>query len=280
MKKASSEKTKNTKRFAFGANWKAFLKTLDDKRIKAAEDSLKNMLGLSDLSHKRFLDIGSGSGLFSLAARRLGANVHSFDFDEASVKCTQECKNRFFAGDSAWSIEQGSALDKSYLLSLGTFDIVYSWGVLHHTGHMMQALRNTLFLVRDGGLLMIAIYNNQGFLSRFWFTIKKIYCSHRLGEWIIKAVFVPYFAARTVLSGLIKYRNPFAAFSRYKEKRGMSVYYDWIDWLGGFPFETAAPGKITAFYENAGFVLKKIRITHRLGCNEFVFQKPEKSGKK
>jgi hypothetical protein len=60
-------------RFAFGKNWQAYLKRLDETRIEKAEVSLRVNLG--NLSDQTFLDIGSGCGLFSLAARRLGANV-------------------------------------------------------------------------------------------------------------------------------------------------------------------------------------------------------------
>ena len=149
-------------RFEFGKNWAAFLSVLDDERIATAEDSLKEMLECEDLQGKKFLDIGSGSGLFSLAARRLGATVHSFDFDPNSFACTQELRRRYFPGDADWRIEQGSALDSKYLESLGKFDIVYSWGVLHHTGEMWKALENATLPVGAGGKLFVAIYNDTG----------------------------------------------------------------------------------------------------------------------
>src|SRR5213076_551237 len=140
----ASAKEDNSKelRFAFGRNWARFLRHLNEDRILAAETSLCSMLELKSLEGKAFLDIGSGSGLFSLAARRLGARVHSFDYDSQSVACTSELKRRYFADDADWTIEEGSALDADYLKSLGTFDVVYSWGVLHHTGQMWQALEN------------------------------------------------------------------------------------------------------------------------------------------
>src|SRR6266496_6740116 len=116
-------------RFAFGKNWKSFLTNLDETRIAEAERSLREMLQLDDLLGKSFLDVGSGSGIFSLAARRLGARVHSFDYDPESVACTAELKRRYFSNDSNWTIEEGSVLDEEYMLSLGQFDVVYSWGV-------------------------------------------------------------------------------------------------------------------------------------------------------
>ena len=115
-------------RFEFGKNWSAFLAVLDDERIAKAEESLREMLEVESLEGKTFLDIGSGSGLFSLAARRLGATVHSFDFDSNSFACTQELRKRYFPNDANWRVEQGSALDADYVASLGKFDIVYSWG--------------------------------------------------------------------------------------------------------------------------------------------------------
>jgi 2-polyprenyl-3-methyl-5-hydroxy-6-metoxy-1,4-benzoquinol methylase len=115
-------------RFEFGENWSRFLDVLDDERIFEAEKSLKQMLEVEDLAGKSFLDIGSGSGLFSLAARRLGARVHSFDYDPQSVASTRELRRRYFPEDADWSIEEGSILDEEYVRSLGKFDIVYSWG--------------------------------------------------------------------------------------------------------------------------------------------------------
>ncbi|MEW5992962.1 MAG: class I SAM-dependent methyltransferase [Candidatus Zixiibacteriota bacterium] len=147
-------------RFAFGANWSRFLGALSDERIRRAEKSLSDVLERERLDGMRFLDIGSGSGLFSLAARRLGASVHSFDFDPQSVACTSELRRRYFTDDSRWTIEQGSALDSSYLAGLGKFDVVYSWGVLHHTGNMWEAMDNLIPNVADDGLLYIALYND------------------------------------------------------------------------------------------------------------------------
>ena len=141
-KKSQGQEVSNGERFAFGENWARFLFALDEQRIKQAEESLKSMLETDNLSGKSFLDIGSGSGLFSLAARRLGARVLSFDYDCQSVACTRELKRQYFIDDHDWTIEEGSVLDVDYLNRLGRYDIVYSWGVLHHTGAMWKALQN------------------------------------------------------------------------------------------------------------------------------------------
>jgi len=261
------------KRFRFGRNWQAFLATLNEERIQETEDSLKEMLGLSSLEGRKFLDIGSGSGVFSLAARRLGAEVHSFDYDPQSVACTLELKGRYFPDDALWAVEQGSVLDEDYLRSLGEFEVVYAWGVLHHTGNLHQAMENAVLPVARGGELFLAIYNDQGMVSRFWMRVKQVYNSGWLGKGLVRLIFLPILSCKGLLIGAVEHGNPFRYFSLYRKRRGMSAYHDFVDWLGGYPFEVASPEAVFRFYRNRGFRLKELKTTNRLGCNQFVFRR-------
>jgi 2-polyprenyl-6-hydroxyphenyl methylase/3-demethylubiquinone-9 3-methyltransferase len=261
-------------RFPFGANWAAFLRVLDEDRIATARRALAEMLGREDLSGLRFLDIGSGSGLSSLAARRMGAKVTSFDYDAGSVGCTQELRRRYFPDDPDWRVEQGSALDAAYLASLGPFDIVYSWGVLHHTGRMWQGLDLAAKMVAPGGLLYVAIYNDQGAWSKRWARIKRFYCSGPRARLLVSGVFIPWWVARQFLADLVWRRNPVAYYRGYRRQRGMSVWHDWHDWLGGYPFEVAKPEELLAFYRDRGFELVRMKTAGgSVGCNEMVFRR-------
>jgi 2-polyprenyl-6-hydroxyphenyl methylase/3-demethylubiquinone-9 3-methyltransferase len=260
-------------RFEFGENWSRFLRILNDDRIRQAETSLSAMLGFS-LAGKSFIDVGSGSGLFSLAARRLGAQVHSFDYDPQSVSCTRELCRRYFPDDRLWTIEQGSVLDTEYLSSIGKYDVVYSWGVLHHTGAMWQALENVAWLVDDGGTLFIAIYNDQGKLSLRWRAIKCLY--NRSARPVQFALVVAVCVAtwwRRWLRDLLRFR-PFATWRHAGQSRGMSAWFDIADWVGGYPFEVAKPEEIFDFCRQRGFILETLRTEGgNLGCNQFVFSR-------
>ena len=267
-------------RFAFGENWARFLSVLDDKRIDEAVVSLKEKLEVETLVGKSFLDIGSGSGLFSLAARRLGARVHSFDFDPNSVACTAELKNRYFSGDPNWTVQEGSALDRDFVSSLGQFDVVYSWGVLHHTGQMWKGLENAAIPVAAGGKLFIAIYNDTGTQSLRWRWIKKTY--NQLPGFLRSPFAVLAIAPdemKSAIRAAIKLRplQYIRSWTNYDQNnRGMSRWHDIIDWVGGYPYEVATPEEIFDFYRKRNFVLTKLKSGKvGLGCNEFVFQKEQ-----
>src|SRR3954447_1105250 len=271
-------------RFEFGKNWQRFLKTLTDERVVLAEQSLIDCLGLPRLDGLRFLDIGSGSGLFSYAARRLGATVTSFDYDPASVACTAELRRRYFPGDTHWTVLRGSVLDREFLAGLGPADIVYSWGVLHHTGAMQAAFANAKTLVPVGGQLFIAIYNDLGDITDRWWRIKQRYNALPQSLRLPFAVSIIAASESRILAGHLRQRNLAGYIKTWTEYqkisvRGMNRWHDWIDWIGGFPYERASIDATVDAFAGDGFRLTKLvdRSTG-YGCNEFVFRREATDG--
>jgi len=262
-------------RFAFGRNWDAYLRSaFNPAREASARESVIRLVGASNLQGRTFLDVGCGSGIFSLAAFRLGATVLSFDVDPQSVACCRQLRTS--AGSPAsWTVLEGSVLDDEFVHTLPTADIVYSWGVLHHTGDMWRALRLAASRVEPGGLLCVALYNkveSRAGGSRLWWAIKGFYVRQpRVIQILMEWTHAAYRVA--VMIGTL--RNPVRVARTYHQERGMSLWHDWIDWLGGYPYEYASAGEVFDFGRNTlGFQLLRMHTTSSLGCSEYVFQRP------
>lgn len=263
----------NTERitFSFGKNWSDFVETVSDADVTRAIKDISEWLGENSVRDKRVIDVGSGSGIHSLSFMRLGAqSVHSFDFDPLSVESTSKLRTQA-SSPSNWTVEHGSALDADYIHALGTFDIVYSWGVLHHTGAMWDAIGNCVRLVAPGGRLWISLYAKGPQFQKDLALKKKFNSSSRLGmRWMIaRRIF------RVMLGRARHGKNPFAW--NQKIGRGMNVYHDILDWLGGLPYETATEDEVVRFARKRDFVLERILVSAEGGCSTYVFSLP--SGK-
>ena len=275
MSETAASEIRQGQRFGFGRNWKAFSERLDQRRFDLSLESVQSLLRLDTLEGKKFLDIGSGSGLFSLAANRLGADVRSFDFDPDSVACTKTLRDQQEINVETWQVEQGSVLDREFVEGLGQYDVVYSWGVLHHTGEMWKAIRNASLAVKPGGVFAIAIYNDEGWKSSIWKKVKRMYCSSTFGKYLVLAAFLPVFFSAAIAKGILVHGGPLGYFRDYRKNRGMSVVFDWYDWLGGYPFEVAKVEEIFEYFYGQGWHLENIVTTNTLGCNQLVFRKPK-----
>ena len=261
--------------FSFGKNWQNFLKTLNDEKVEEAKKSLVDFLGGKDkIKGKTFVDIGCGSGLFSLAAYKLGASkIISVDIDDFSIACVRYLKNKE-KNSNNWQIKKGSALNKEFINSLGRFDIVYSWGVLHHTGNMYESFDNVIELMRNRGILYLAIYNKQeysfrGGTSSTWHKIKRVYNDSSL---YVKKIMEYIYIAYIIIMLLLRLKNPVKYIKNYKTFRGMNWYYDMKDWIGGYPYEFASAPEIVNYFGKKDILCRKIIPKNGTGCNEFLLE--------
>ena len=195
------------------------------------------------------------------------------------MACTEELKQRFFPGDASWTVEEGSALDREYLSRLGQFDVVYSWGVLHSTGNLGEALELVSNRVRQNGILFIAIYNDQGGASRRWHAVKRLYnrLPTPLRPLLVLGI-ATLFESKFALVRLAQGKNPLplADWRQKKKERGMSAWHDWVDWCGGLPFEVARPEQVIVPQRKRGFCLENLTTCGGgWGCNQYVFRKGE-----
>jgi 2-polyprenyl-3-methyl-5-hydroxy-6-metoxy-1,4-benzoquinol methylase len=257
-----------SERFGFGDNWSKFIADkFSEERIASSIEVFKKFTGLSTLKGRTFLDIGSGSGLHSLAALRLGADqILSFDFDPKAVETTSFLK-KLSGEPTNWRVCQGSILDRNFLDGIEKHDFVYSWGVLHHTGDFWNALRNAVSLVASGGHFYIAVYSlDVQPKAEYWISIKKEYVSAgKIKRFLMEQ---SYFFRHVYQSNPILHIKG-RLLKNDKRARGMDLLTDVRDWLGGWPMEFAFDKDVINFVEETGF--KLIGLDQGKACTEFLF---------
>lgn len=272
---------KSETRYDFGRNWDSFAGQLSEAAIENAIAGLRKLTPSG--TGAQFLDIGSGSGVHSLAALRLGAtSVRCIDYDNDSVATTRAVLTQHAPG-ADWEVRQGDILAERGPMSSdantgdGLFDTVYSWGVLHHTGDMWRAVDNAATFVRPGGRFVIALYLKTP-LCGFWRVEKYIYAKFPL----LRPFFRWPFAAMLLLGTSIRKRQmPGTVIRQYKWQRGMSFLHDIDDWLGGYPYESVRNEEIVAFMASRGFELTEcfnVKASVGVfgsGCGEWVFRRIE-----
>lgn len=256
--------------FSFGKNWAQFIKAnFSDERIAIAQQHLLKFLGLKDLRGMYFLDIGCGSGIHSLAALKSGArHIISFDVDPFSVATTRKI-NEMFGNPPHWQVMHGSILDEQFIRTLEPADIVYSWGVLHHTGNLWQALKNAATFLKPGSIFYIAIYDKTSD-TPYWIDIKKKY---NRSTWVGKKLMECSYVWRTFFNttSISRLKQSIKYIKNYQTSRGMAFWTDVKDWLGGWPYEPATQEEICGFCEGT-LGLERMKVKTGEANIEYLFK--------
>lgn len=264
--------TKIERHFSFGENWKSFLSAISEDNLREAKYGLSRLILPNQIVGKTFLDIGCGSGIHMLSALELGASrATGIDIDCLSVEAAKVLLETMVE-HKHWRVMESSIFDFTDKNQRMNYDVVYSWGVLHHTGAIWEAIKSAASLVGEQGYFIVALYPRT-YLDWFWILEKPIYSrSPKIAQMVIRAIYKTLFILALIGTG----RNPIKYINCYKRARGMDWHHDIHDWLGGYPYETADPNDVIDFLKGLNFIIvsvsqhkKKVGLFGS-GCVEYV----------
>lgn len=106
---------------------------------------------------RKVLDAGCGNGRWTYGFLKLGARVTAVDYSQNALKIVSTSLGQ----NKNLAVRKVNLLELPRWLKKEKFDLVFSWGVLHHTGNIRKALKNVAPLVKDDGVLYLYLYGKE-----------------------------------------------------------------------------------------------------------------------
>ena len=129
-------------------------------------------------SHCDVLELGCGAGIDTVEFAKYGANVTALDLSDASIKASSELMKETGVKFKLMKHD----LAKPLPFPDESFDIVYSFGVLHHIPKVAPVITEVYRVLRPGGVFMGMLYNRNSLMYAYMKTfLHKIETERRLG---------------------------------------------------------------------------------------------------
>jgi ubiquinone/menaquinone biosynthesis C-methylase UbiE len=149
------------------------------------EPYIAEFAGFGDSNEMRVLELGVGLGADHQRFAEAGANLTGIDLTQRAVEHTRR-RLAAFGLSSNLSVGDGENME----FPAATFDIVYSWGVIHHSPDTPRAVAEIWRVLKPGGKARVMIYHKWSLVGimlwtryallrlRPWTSFAKIYSRH------------------------------------------------------------------------------------------------------
>ena len=160
-----------------GTQTREYFEAIENKRY-ALEPEIHQFAQFSRYHGKEVLEIGVGMGTDFLQWNRAGAYATGVDLTEECVALTR-ARLLVFGFPDEGRVLQADAENLPFADS--SFDLVYSWGVIHHSPNTRKALEEIVRVMRPGGEGKVMIYNKWSAVSLMYWCLFALF---RLKPWL------------------------------------------------------------------------------------------------